>query len=158
LAVNNQGEANLENLYSFLNESDHQPEPFTSIDKHKWIDATGDVVSGDVIKFSEAVFSGSYKNAKFEGNRIIVAKIIKDSYGSEKQQHTFTIQILDSSGFKPLSIGTKTTRKGRNIYRNKVERMLWKDESQRDKAADEKHGRGDIARALRSRRIQGRDR
>lgn len=58
---------------------------------NKWIDTTGDVVVGDTIKFTEAVFEGSYKNPKYKGDREIEAYIYSESYGKAKQQHSFSI-------------------------------------------------------------------
>lgn len=117
-----------------------------------WIDCTGDVVTGDTIKFTEAVFGGSYRKPKYLGTREVVAAVVSDSYGSTKQQHTFTIEIIDSSGLDPLSAGTKTTRKGRNIYRNGTLRMEWANEANRNQEAVDKHARGDAARATRDAR------
>lgn len=118
----------------------------------KWIDCTGDAVTGDTIKFTEAVFGGSYRKPKYLGDREIVAKVIRDSYGREKQQHTFTIHVLESTGFDALTPDTKTTRKGRNVYRNGTQRLEWANEADRNKAADEKHSRGNAARAARDAR------
>ncbi len=115
------------------------------------IDCTGDVVTGDIIRFSEAVFGGSYRKAKFLGSRIIEAKVLKDSYGSAKQQHTFTLEVLASEGYDALKSG-KTTRKGRNVYRNDTFRKAWEDEANRTYALDEKHDRGNDARAVRDAR------
>ncbi len=117
---------------------------------HDWIDCTGDVVCGDTIRFSEGVFGGSYRKPKHIGNREIIAEVVKDSYGQQKQQHTFTLVVLESSGEQPLKVGTKTTRKGRNVYRNGTERLLWDDEAARESVADEKHERGDDARQKRA--------
>ena len=116
------------------------------------IDATGDVVSGDTICFTEGVFAGSYRRPKFVGNRVIKAKVLKDSYGLYKQQHTFTLEVIASSGEDPIVKGKKIRRKGRNVYRNGVMRMPWKDESKRKIALDEKHERGDDARMARESR------
>lgn len=123
------------------------------------INCTGDVVSGDEIRFEEAVFSGGSfgrfrRPPKYLGNRIITARVVRDSYGASKQQHTFTLEILACEGVQPLAAGTVTTRKGRNIYRNGVTRAAWDDESQRVAATDEKHHRGDKARAVRNARIE----
>jgi len=123
-----------------------------NINEKNWIEATGDVVTGDTIKFEEAVFGGSFKKPKFLGSRLIIAKILKDSYGQAKQQHTFTIEVIHSEGVDPLSVGTKTTRKGRNVYRNGTQRLAWANEADRKAAADEKHQRGDKARAARQAR------
>jgi hypothetical protein len=118
------------------------------------INCTGDVVAGDVIKFTEAVFGGSFRKPKYLGDRTIIAKVVKDSYGSAKQQHTFTIEVLSSSGEQPLEVGTITTRKGRNVYRNGTWRKAWASEEDRVKVAEEKHQRGDVARARRAKRME----
>lgn len=107
------------------------------------IEATGDCCVGDEIRFEQATFTGSYRNAKFAGFEMITAKIIRDSYGAEKQQHTFTLELEDGS--------TKRI-KGRNLYKNGVWRKKWADESARQAVLDEKHKRGDIARAERAAR------
>lgn len=110
-------------------------------------EATGDVVVGDEICFEQAKFSGSFRNAKFEGFEKIEGKVIRDSYGSEKQQHTFTLELKDGSELKI---------KGRNLYKNGVFRKEWENESDRELALDEKHQRGDVAReARRIRKSEG---
>lgn len=121
-------------------------------DAEIYIDCTGDVVKGDIIKFTEGVFVGNYRNSVYTGDRTITAEVTNDSYGADKQQHTFSLLIIRSEGEDPLQPGQKTRRKGRNVYRNGTERAKWKDESQRREAADEKHGRGDAARAVRRNR------
>lgn len=113
------------------------------------IDCTGDVCVGDTIEFTENVFGGSYKKPKFLGERTIIATIVKDSYGLEKQQHTFTLIVVKSTGYDPLKPNVKTTRKGRNIYRNGTRRAKWSNETDRKIAIDEKHQRGDFARKAR---------
>ncbi|MDH5727380.1 MAG: hypothetical protein OEZ58_00105 [Gammaproteobacteria bacterium] len=119
------------------------------------INCTGDVCTGDVIRFSEAVFIGSYRKPQYAGDRTITANVVKDSYGSQKQQHTFTLEVISVSGEQAddIEIGKKIRRKGRNVYRNDCWRKLWKDESLRQQALDEKHHRGSRARALRQQRI-----
>ena len=110
------------------------------------IDATGDVVVGDEVRFDRAVFVGSYRRPKFIGYQRVTGKVIKDSYGSLKQQHTFTL-LLDN--------GTKMLIKGRNLYRNGVFRKPWADEEARRAAAREKWQRGEKAREAREAREQG---
>lgn len=114
--------------------------------------ATGDVVTGDVICFSEAVFRGSYRKPKYLGDRTIIAEVLKDSYGAGKQQHTFTINVIKSRGYEPLKTGVKTRRKGRNVYRQGTQRLPWRDEAKREEIAGEKHERGDAARRERDKR------
>jgi hypothetical protein len=116
------------------------------------LNCTGDACTGDVILFTEAVFEGSFRKPKFLGERRIAARIVKDSYGSVKQQHTFTLEVLASDGVDALAAGTQTTRKGRNVYRNGTFRQPWADEAGRRAELDDKHRRGGIARADRDMR------
>lgn len=106
-------------------------------DQHYSIECTGDVVKGDHIRFSKAVFLGSFKKPKFSHYQTITAQVIKESYGSQKQQHTFT--LLTDNGETMLI-------KGRNLYRQGVWRKPWLDETQRQLIAKEKHQRGAQAR------------
>lgn len=99
---------------------------------------TGDCCVGDEVKFSRAKFTGSFKKPKFAGYEDIEGKAIRESYGVEKQQHTFTIQSSD---------GETTRIKGRNLYANGTFRKPWENESARLEALSEKHERGDRARA-----------
>jgi hypothetical protein len=108
-----------------------------------WIDCTGDAVIGDYVKFDRAVFTGSFKKPKFSHYETVEGKIIRDSYGTDKQQHTFTIELPD---------GSTTRIKGRNLYRNGCVRKPWEDESLRLEALAEKHQRGDSAREARANR------
>jgi len=129
-----------------------KPQSIDTTPKEFAINCTGDVVTGDTIEFSEGVFGGSHRNPSFLGERVIQSLVTKDSYGAAKQQHTFTIEVLASTGVRPLKAGTKTTRKGRNIYRNGTKRVAWSDESLRGIVADAKHKRGDAARINRDAR------
>jgi len=119
------------------------------------IDCTGDVVVGDTIEFTEAVFGGSFRSPKYLGDRTIEANVIKDSYGDKKQQHTFSLVVISSTGIQPIASGKRTTRKGRNIYKNGTLRAEWTNEAERLDAADEKHSRGDFHRAAREDRKNG---
>lgn len=109
------------------------------------IGCTGDAVMGDEVRFERAKFTGSFRNAKFAGFERITGKIVRDSYGEEKQQHTFTLELAD---------GSKLKIKGRNLYANGTFRKPWTDESQRQTVREEKHQRGDFARAQRRERIE----
>lgn len=117
------------------------------------INCSGDVVTGDTIRFTESVFGGSFRKPRYLGERTVEAIVIGDSYGAGRQQHTFSLVIVTCEGVDPLTPGTKTTRKGRNVYRNGTVRKPWIDEAQRVSAAEEKHARGDIARAARDERL-----
>lgn len=119
------------------------------------INCTGDVVTGDTIRFEESVFGGTHRKPKFLGTRVIEAQVIKDSYGAGKQQHTFTLLIIRGEGEQPLEAGAKTTRKGRNVYRNGTWRKPWADENAREALLNEKHERGAEARSIRDARREG---
>ena len=121
------------------------------------INCTGDACTGDVILFTEAVFGGSLRKPKYLGDRRVAAHITNDSYGSGKQQHTFTIEVIESDGYDALTAGTKARRKGRNIYRNGTMRQPWSDEGERVAALDDKHRRGKYARVARDERKGGYD-
>lgn len=107
------------------------------------INCTGDAVVGDEVRFERATFSGSFRNAKFAGFETITGKIVRDSYGRDKQQHTFTLELAE---------GGELRIKGRNLYANGLYRKQWEDESIRFEVADEKHARGNQARAAREHR------
>ncbi|KDO39177.1 hypothetical protein CISIN_1g0392731mg, partial [Citrus sinensis] len=57
------------------------------------------------------------------GKRIVAGRIVKESYGAAKQQHTFTIEVLWSKGEKPLPPLRPLLIKGRNLYRLKTLRQ-----------------------------------
>lgn len=101
------------------------------------INCTGDVCVGDQVKFSRAVFSGSYRSPKFSHMEVVEGLVCADSYGSDKGQHTFTIDLGD---------GVKTFIKGRNLYRNGVYRKPWDNEELRKEVLAEKHKRGSAVR------------
>jgi hypothetical protein len=105
---------------------------------------TGDCVVGDEVSFDRATFTGSFRSAHFAGFERVSGTIIADSYGREKQQHTFTLLV---SGYKIMI-------KGRNLYAAGTYRRPWADESLRQLARDEKHSRGSIARTARNERKQ----
>lgn len=107
------------------------------------INCTGDACVGDRVAFERATFTGSFRNAKFAGFERVEGEIVADSYGAAKQQHTFTLRLAD---------GLTTRIKGRNLYANGLWRAAWADEDARRAALNEKHSRGDMARAARAER------
>ena len=117
------------------------------------IDCTGDACVGDEILFTERVY-GAYGRRAPLGQRRVAARIVSDSYGAEKQQHTFSLVVLASDGYAPIDIGTLTRRKGRNVYRRGTRRRAWPDEAARLAVLADKHARGESARAARTARIE----
>ncbi|XP_065867924.1 zinc finger CCCH domain-containing protein 62-like isoform X2 [Euphorbia lathyris] len=117
----------------------------------------GDACKGDVVMFEQNVyemFSIASRSASGPpcGTRIVVGRIVKESYGAAKQQHTFTIEVLWSKGEKPLPPLHPLLIKGRNLYRLKTLRQKWEDEGQRQKVLLDKHARGSLARGLKTER------
>ncbi|TLS77920.1 hypothetical protein FE236_02130 [Mariprofundus erugo] len=108
------------------------------------INCTGDACAGDEVRFERALFEGNYRRPRFVGYELITGRIIRDSYGRDKQQHTFTLELAE---------GGTLRIKGRNLYRNGVFRKEWPDESSRDEVLNEKHTRGDQARTERRHRL-----
>lgn len=107
---------------------------------------TGDVVVGEEIRFQRTTFNGSFRRPKLAGYELITGTVMRDSYGEESQQHTFTLRLAD---------GSELRIKGRNLYREGIYRKPWVDEPARLAAQQEKHARGGQARRRRVVRGQG---
>ncbi|GAB2222202.1 hypothetical protein Droror1_Dr00013407 [Drosera rotundifolia] len=117
------------------------------------INCKGDACTGDVVMFEQTVYEGSRRFGPPCGKRTVAGRIVKESYGAAKQQHTFTIEVLWSKGDKPLPPLQPLLIKGRNLYRLKTMRMKWDDGAARQKILQEKHNRGQVARSDREARI-----
>jgi len=118
----------------------------------KFHNINGDACVGDVVWFARDNFSGSYKKPKYDGTECIRAIIVKDSYGKDKQQHTFTLEVMKSATSKTSQKGSSFRIKGRNLYKH----FLFcenAERKERNEALEEKHKRGSIARAEREVRI-----
>ena len=125
---------------------------------HKYnVNCAGDIVTGDCIRWTEAVFIGSHCRPKFADERTIKAEVVVDSYGAAKQQHTFSLLVVRAEGTSAPEPGSRIRRKGRNIYRNGCYRVAWEKEAARHHHQDEKHQRGDAARTAREyrREVEG---
>ncbi|GAA0147716.1 hypothetical protein LIER_07349 [Lithospermum erythrorhizon] len=119
------------------------------------IDCTGDVCKGDVVLFSQKVytdFNRMKRSGNVSGKRTIAGRVVKESYGAAKQQHTFTVEVLWSKGLKTLPSLYPLLVKGRNLYRLKTFRQCWKNEGERYLVLAEKHNRGAAARSIRAMR------
>ncbi|KAG8079708.1 hypothetical protein GUJ93_ZPchr0007g5181 [Zizania palustris] len=115
------------------------------------INCKGDVCRGDAVLFKQKVYEKSQKkHSKCIGKRIVAGKVIKESYGKDKQQHTFTVQVYWSKGVGKLPPLSLLLVKGRNLYRMITFRQHWPNEVDRLKALEEKHNRGNAARLVRA--------
>ncbi|RCV42889.1 hypothetical protein SETIT_9G251500v2 [Setaria italica] len=122
------------------------------------LNCKGDACKGDVVIFEQNIYrrkKGAPREVKGRlcGQRTNAGRIIKESYGTAKQQHTFTIEILWSKGYKPWPPLHPLLIKGRNLYKDKTMRQPWPDEEERNRVIQEKHERGDVARKSRAARI-----
>ncbi|KAI4355400.1 hypothetical protein L6164_004179 [Bauhinia variegata] len=123
------------------------------------LNCKGDACTGDVVLFEQNVYemfniASRGGGATSCGKRIVAGRIVRESYGAAKQQHTFTIEVLWSKGEKPLPPLHPLLIKGRNLYRLKTMRQRWDDEGERHKILEEKHSRGSLARESREVRMQ----
>ncbi|XP_066400374.1 uncharacterized protein [Miscanthus floridulus] len=107
-------------------------------------------VSTVKVMFVGAMPSYSNRRCMRRGKRIVAGKVIKESYGKQKQQHTFTIQVFWSKGPGKLPPLHLLLVKGRNLYRMMTFRQPWANEVERLKVLEEKHNRGDDARRVRA--------
>ncbi|RRT86048.1 hypothetical protein B296_00003814 [Ensete ventricosum] len=116
------------------------------------INCTGDVCKGDVVLFRQRVydkFDKVSRSADIIGKRIIAGRVVKESYGAAKQQHTFTVEVLWCKGKRALPPLFPLLVKGRNLYRLNTFRQRWSNELERSKVLAEKHQRGAAARRTR---------
>ncbi|XP_077213079.1 SAP domain-containing protein isoform X2 [Tasmannia lanceolata] len=116
------------------------------------INCTGDVCTGDIVLFTQRVyekFDIVTRGGNIIGKRTVAGRVVKESYGAAKQQHTFTVEIFWSKGIKALPPLFPLLVKGRNLYRLKTFRQRWDNEAERSKILAEKHKRGAAARRVR---------
>ncbi|XP_068662642.1 zinc finger CCCH domain-containing protein 62-like [Aristolochia californica] len=123
------------------------------------LDCKGDACTGDVVMFEQNVYDmysivSRCATAPPCGKRTIAGRIVKESYGAAKQQHTFTIEVLWCKGTNTLPPLHPLLIKGRNLYRLKTMRQRWAHEEERNRVLLEKHKRGNVARSCRGLRIQ----
>ncbi|KAK0603717.1 hypothetical protein LWI29_007870 [Acer saccharum] len=114
---------------------------------------TGDVCQDDVVLFTQKVyekFDKVTRHGRVLGRRTVAGRVVHESYGAAKQQHTFTIEVLWSRGFNKLPPLFPLLVKGRNLYRLRTFRQHWNNEAERVKVLAEKHKRGAAARTVRA--------
>lgn len=117
------------------------------------INCTGDVCKGDLVLFTQKVyerFDKMTRHGRVLGKRTVAGKVVKESYGAAKQQHTFTVEVLWSRGIKELCPLFPLLVKGRNLYKMKTFRQRWSNEAERLIVLAEKHRRGGAARLVRA--------
>ncbi|KAL1196554.1 Zinc finger CCCH domain-containing protein 62 [Cardamine amara subsp. amara] len=122
------------------------------------INCKGDVCKGDTVLFTQKVHHKCDKmkrSVKTMGRRTVAGHVVKESYGTAKQQHTFTIEVLWCEGIQKLPPLYPLLVKGRFLYRLMTLRQRWANEADRVKVLSEKHSRGAAARKImRERKIK----
>lgn len=72
------------------------------------------IVKETILEFTEDIFEKiGYKKYEFKGRAIHKVKVIKESYGKKRGQHSFTVEVIKSTHKK---VGEKFRKMGRNIY------------------------------------------
>ncbi|CAN8264104.1 unnamed protein product [Cochlearia groenlandica] len=122
------------------------------------INCKGDVCKGDTVLFTQKVhnkYANIKTSGKVMGRRTVAGQVVKESYGTFKQQHTFTIEVLWCEGIHKLPPLYPLLVKGRNLYRLMTLRQRWANEEDRVRILLEKHTRGAAARnVMRERKIK----
>ncbi|KAE8723339.1 SAP domain-containing protein, putative isoform 2 [Hibiscus syriacus] len=116
-----------------------------------FIDCSGDVCKGDVVLFTQKLYKKSdmtRRHVRLLEKRTIAGRVVKESYGKAKQQHTFTVEVLWSKGTKKFPPLFPLLVKGRNLYKSRTCRQRWCDEAERRNVLAEKHKRGNAARLV----------
>ncbi|CAI7865549.1 unnamed protein product [Closterium sp. NIES-54] len=117
------------------------------------INCTGDVCRKDVVLFRQRIFKGHSKKSKCLGCRMVAGRVVMESYGEKRQQHTFTVEVIWSTGLQALPPMKQLLVKGRFLYKHKTFRQRWANEAERIAVIGEKHARGDKARSVRRKRL-----
>ncbi|KAK6914654.1 SAP domain [Dillenia turbinata] len=95
-----------------------------------FINCKGDACMGDVVEqnvYETFSIKSRSPTRPPHGKRTVAGRIIKESYGTAKQQPTFTIEVLWSKGEQPLPALHPLLIKGRNLYRFKTLRQGFKE-------------------------------
>ncbi|CAI5529209.1 unnamed protein product, partial [Closterium sp. Naga37s-1] len=92
-----------------------------------FINCTGDVCRNDVVLFNQRISTRSIsrheKKAMHGEFRLVAGRVVSESYGVKKQQHTFTVEVFWSSGLHALALMMQLLVKGRVLYRHKTFRQ-----------------------------------
>lgn len=91
-----------------------------------------EVVTGDLIVFTEDIYSTNFFTATIIGKRHILARIIKQSYG--RNYITFSMEVIECIGDNSSEIIDKgeIRRRENSIFgKYKVYRQLWNNELDR---------------------------
>ncbi|KAG7011172.1 Zinc finger CCCH domain-containing protein 62, partial [Cucurbita argyrosperma subsp. argyrosperma] len=87
----------------------------------------GDVCRGDTVLFTQKVYAKFDKVTRrggLIGKRTVAGRVVKESYGASKQQHTFTVEVLWSRGVRKLPPLYPLLVKGRNLYKLRTFRRV----------------------------------
>ncbi|CAI5475536.1 unnamed protein product [Closterium sp. Yama58-4] len=92
------------------------------------INCTGDDCKNDVVLFNQRISARSVtrheRKATHGGYRSVAGRVVSESYGVKKQQHTFTVEVIWRSGLHALAPMTQLLVKGRVLYRHKTFRQV----------------------------------
>lgn len=81
-------------------------------------------------------------------------QVVKESYGAERGQHTFTLLCLESSHDKDFTVGGIYRKKGRNIYPNITANVQQPDNYSQVPANKEQRAAKESSKAIKERRLR----
>ena len=90
------------------------------------IDCISDVCKGDVVLFRQKVyekFDKVTRRGRVLGSRTVAKRVVKESNGAAKQQHTFTVEVLWSSRVRKVPSLFPLLVKGSNLYKQNTYRQ-----------------------------------
>jgi hypothetical protein len=103
------------------------------------------IVKGSVLTLDLPVFTGSFRNAKLSHHARVKVVVLKESYGKQAGQHTFTTNILESDDPINFKVGSNLIRKGRNLYPN----LVWIEQPENyEEVAEDKKRRAETQSAM----------
>jgi hypothetical protein len=112
------------------------------------------LVAGDEIAFEEHVWIGRWaRGVRRSGARRIEARVLRDGFGRDRQQHTFTLRVVAASGTEAPRPGEELMRKARTLFEAGVRRRPWPDEEARRALVAEQAERAAEARRERRARL-----
>jgi hypothetical protein len=106
-----------------------------------WIEITDQhqtIVPGDEVEYWEGVYDGKYPNGLWIGRKQVVARVLKESFGTKDGHHRLKMEVLSSEGKNPFEAGKRILRREQSLYRyySRTIRKAWADENDRLKAIE----------------------
>jgi hypothetical protein len=99
------------------------------------IKANYDIVRGDKLRFSEAVFDGEGSRARLLGMRTVEARVVADSSRAGRRPGMVALLVIASDGLAALPAGAAISREAGVLFRHDAYRSSWRKEHDRRASA-----------------------